>query len=263
MSFRGKVYVPKSTDLQRKIVELHHDSYITRHPGNFKTMELVSCNYWWPGMIKFIKEYIKGCDTCNWTKTFLAQPAVKLMLNPIPSEPWVDISIDMIVKLPESQGFDSILVVCDRYTKQSHFVPCNEELSALGLATLYRDNIWKHHGLPTTVISDRGPQFASNLMRELNKMLGIKTSLSTAYHPQPDGQTERTNQEIEQYLRLFINNRQDNWADWISIAEFSFNNKFHTATQMTPFYANSGRHPRMGFKPLHTSKVEAASDFVD
>jgi hypothetical protein len=168
----------------------------------------------------------------------------------------------MVVKLPPSNGSDSILVVVDRFSKQAHFIPTTEELSSIGQAKLYLENVWKLHGLPQSIISDRGPTFASSIMKELNEALGIKTKLSTAYHPQTDGQTERVNQEIEQYLRMFINHRQDNWQEWLPLAEFAYNNKVHASTQQTPFYLNAGQHPRMGFEPIRKSKVEAAEDFA-
>jgi len=126
------------------------------------------------------------------------------MPNLIPGKAWTHISADFIMKLPLAQGYDAILVVVDRLTKMAHFVPTTERTSTEGLARLFRDNIWKLHGLPDSIISDRGPQFAAGIMRELNHMLGIKTKLSTAFHPQTDGQTERMNQELEQYLRMFI-----------------------------------------------------------
>ena len=121
-----------------------------------------------------------------------------------PTEPWKNIAADFITGLPEAQGFDTILVVVDRSKKQMHVIPTTSETSALGLAKLYRDNVWKLHGLPDSLISDRGPQFAAELMKELNRILGIQTKLSTAFHPQTDGQTERVNQELEQYLWLFV-----------------------------------------------------------
>jgi len=159
-------------------------------------------------------------------KTFPEMPAGKLMPNPIPNAPWTDISVDFITGLPEAQGYDAILVVCDRFTKQVHIIPTTKETNSLGLARLYRDHVWKLHGLPNTVISDRGPQFASGFMKELNKILGIDTKLSTAYHLQTDGQTERMNQELEQYLRMFVDYRQTNCPEWLAIAEFSYIIKF-------------------------------------
>ena len=174
-------------------------------------------------------------------------PAGKLRPNEVPERLWQYITVDFITKLPMSKGHDSILVVCDRFSKMSHFVVTTEKTMVEGLARLFRDNVWKLHGLLESVISDRGPQFAVGMMRELNKMLGIETKLSMAYHPETDGQTERTNQELEQYLRMYVNHRQNNWAEWLATAEFAFNNKVHTATKISPFQVNYGRKPRMGF----------------
>ncbi|KAG9217972.1 hypothetical protein CCMSSC00406_0009792 [Pleurotus cornucopiae] len=181
--YHGKVYVPKDVDIRREIVKLHHDSTVAGHPGRWKTIELVSRNYWWPGMNRFIAEYVKGCDQCQRSKAYSRQPQGKLQPNPIPSEPWTDISADFIVKLPKSAGYDAILVVIDRFTKMVRLVPTTKELSALGLAKLYQDNVWKIHGLPNTIISDQGPQFTLQVMRELNNLLGIQTRLSTGALP--------------------------------------------------------------------------------
>ena len=141
----------------------------------------------------------------------------------------------------------------------SHFVVIIERITAEGLARMFRDNIWKLHGLPESVISDRGPQFVAGLTRELNKMLGIETKLSTAYHPETDGQMERTNQKLEQYLRMYVNHRQNNWAKWLAMAEFAFNNK---ATKISLFQVNYGREPRIGFDIRKKEKNEKAEEFV-
>ena len=126
------------------------------------------------------------------------------MLNSIPEKAWTHISADFITKLPLVQGYDSILVVVDRFTKIVHFIPTTERISAEGLAQLFRDNIQKLHRLPDSIISDREPQFAAGIMKKLNQMLGIDTKLSIVFHLQTDGQTERMNQELEQYLQMFI-----------------------------------------------------------
>jgi len=144
----------------------------------------------------------------------------------------------------------------------SHFVATTEKMMAEGLARLFRDNVWKLHGLPESVISDRRPQFVAGLTRELNKMLRIETKLSTAYHPETDGQMERTNQELEQYLRMYINHRQNNWAKWLAMVEFAFNNKVHTATKTSPFQVNYGRELRMGFDIRKKGKNEKVEEFV-
>ena len=161
------------------------------------------------------------------------------------------------MKLPVSKGYDSILVVYDRFLKISHFV-----VMAGGLVRFFRDNVWKLHGLPESMISDRGLQFAVGLTKELNKMLGIETKLSTAYHPKTDGQTERTNQKLEQYLRMYDNHRQNNWSEWLIMAEFAFNNKVYTATKMSQFQVNYGRELRMGFDIRKKRKNEKTEEFA-
>ena len=143
--------------------------------------------------MKGVKRYVEGCDQCQRMKNKAEIPAGKLRPNQVPERPWQHISVDFITKLPVSKGYDSILVVCDRFSKMSHFVATTEKTTVEGLARLFRDNVWKLHGLPESVISDRGPQFAAGMTRELNKILGIETKLSMAYHPETDRQTERTN----------------------------------------------------------------------
>jgi len=135
------------------------------------------------------------------------------MPNSIPEKPWTYILADFITKLPLAQGYDTILVVVDWLTKIVHFIPTTEKMTAEGLAKLFRDNIWKLHGLSKSIISDRGPQFMAGLMRELNQMLGIKSKMLMAFHPQTDGQMERVNQKLEQYLRMFIDHQQEQWPD--------------------------------------------------
>ena len=140
-------------------------------------------------------------------KNRVEMPVGKLRFNKILEKPWQYILVDFITKLPVSKGHNSILVVYDRFLKMSHFVVTTEKTTVEELARLFRDNVWKLHGLLESVISDRGPQFAAGLTKELNKMLGIKTKLSTVYHLQTDGQTKRMNQELEQYLRMYVNHR--------------------------------------------------------
>jgi len=189
-------------------------------------------------------------------------PAGKLRPNQVPEKLWQHISVDFIMKLPMSKGHDAILVVCDRFLKMSHFVVMTKTMTAEGLARLFRNNMWKLHGLLESIISDRGPQFAAGLMRELNKMLGIETKLLMAYYLQTDGQTERTNQELEQYLRMYVNHRQNNWSGWLAIAEFAFNNKVHTMTKMSLFQVNYGRVLRMGFDIRKKRKNGKAEEFA-
>jgi len=145
----------------------------------------------------------------------------------------------------------------------TYFVATTEGISAEGLARLFRDNVWKLHRLPESVVSDRGPQFAAELTKELNRMLGIETRLSTAFHPQTNKQTEQMNQELEQYLRFFVDHRQKDWPEWLASAEFVVNNKVHTTTKVLPFMANYGRELRMGGDIRKRGKVEKATEFVE
>ncbi|KAJ2966536.1 hypothetical protein NUW54_g13776 [Trametes sanguinea] len=155
----------------------------------------------------------------------------------------------MVGALPESEGHDAILNVVDLRSKQLIAIPCNVELSAEGWAQLFFQHVYRRKGLPRKVISDRGPQFVSRFLKALYELLGIKGNPSTPYHPQTDGQTERVNQEIEQYLRIFINHRQNDWVRWLPIAEFCYNDRVHASTGYSPFYLNSGRHPWKGRPP--------------
>jgi hypothetical protein len=141
--------------------------------------------------------------------------------------------------------------------------PTYTSITSEGIAWLFRDRVWKDFGLPESIISDRGTVFVSKFMKALNHLLGVKSNVSTTYHPQTDGQTEHLNQEIEQYLRVFVNYQQDDWSEWLSLAEFSYNDKVNSSTCQTPFYLNWGRHPQKGVEPRRESKVEAADAFVE
>jgi len=209
-----------------------------------------------------VKQYVEGCNSCQRNKNHTEQPAGKLMPNSIPEKPWMHISADFITKLPIAQGYNSILVVVDQLTKMVHFIPTIEKTLAEGLARLFRDNVWKLHGLPESIISDRRPQFAAGIMWELNRMLGIESKLLTAFYPQTDGQTERVNQELEQYLRMFIDHRQEQWPDWLGTAEFAYNNKVHSSTKISPFKANYRQDSRMGFEMRRKGKYKGAEKFV-
>jgi len=182
----GRVYVLKDKKLRVEIIQLHHNMLIVGHRGQWKMVELVTRNYWWPRITKEVKQYVEGCDQCQRTKNRVEMLAGKLRLNEIPERLWQHISVDFITKLLMSKGHNLILVVCDRFSKMSHFVAITEKTTAEGLTKLFRDNVWKLHGLLESVISDKGLQFAAGLTKELNKMLGIETKLSMAYYPQTD-----------------------------------------------------------------------------
>ena len=181
-------------------------------------VELVMRNYWWPGVTRDVGRYVEGCDLCQRMKNRTEELVGKLKLSEIPEKPWSHLMVDFIMKLLVVAGKDAILVMCNQLSKMTYFVAMTKRTLAEGLARLFRDNMWKLHGLPKSVMSDRGLQFVAELTKELNRMLEIETRLSTAFHPQTDGQTERMNQELEQYLRFFVEYRQKDWPEWLASA---------------------------------------------
>jgi transposase InsO family protein len=156
------------------------------------------------------------------------------------------------------------MVVVDSVSKRSHFIPTHTTVTALGSARLHLQNVWKLHGLPRSALSDQGPQFVAEFMRELYRLLGITISASTAYHPQSDGQTKHVNQELEQYIRVFVNECQSDWHTLLLLGKFAYNNHVHSSTQHSPFFVDTGRNPQMGFEPdQRPSKLEAVNEFID
>jgi len=215
-------------------------------------------------MSRYVGMYVFHCDLCLHTKIQRRLLSGELQPLPIPEERWDAISVDFISELLESGGYDSIMVAVDSAGKCSHFVETVTTVTAARAANIYLRNIWKLHGLPRKVVSDRGPQFIAAFMKELYRLLGIEAAMSTAYHPQTDGQTERVNHELEQYLWLFIGERQDNWYTLLPLAEFSYNNHVHSSTQQMPFLLDTGQHPRMGFEPHQPpSHVEGVNKFTN
>ena len=200
-------------------------------------------------MSRYIGQYVSTCDMCLRTKVQHRMPSGELVPLPIPPERWHTISVDFIVELPDSEGYDAVMVVVDSSGKRGHFIETTTTVTAAGAAELFLRHVWKLHGLPWKVISDRGTQFIAEFTKELYRLLGIQGTPSTSYYLQTDGQTERVNQELEQYIRVFVSERQDNWRGLLPLAEFAYNNHIHSATQHTPFLLDTRRHPRMGFKP--------------
>ena len=258
---KGKVYVPANEEVKRKILELYHDTTLAGHPGQAKTFELLSRAYYWPSAKAWVNKYVDSCDSCQRNKTHQHRPIGFLKSLEVPEGPWQAISYDFITDLPPSNGFDSIMVVLCRLTKEAHFIPTNKTVDAIGTAKLLINNVWKAHGLPIKSVSDRGTQFNSETFKEVNKQLGIQQSMSTAFHPQSDGQTERVNPTLEHFLRAFTHYRQDNWADLLPHAEFSYNNSLHSSTGKTPFFATRGYHPTFTTKPV-TSSNPGADDLI-
>jgi hypothetical protein len=231
----GRIYVPPGQALCLDILKLHHDTPIAGHPGREKTLELVQRSYTCPGISTFVKKYTNRCERCVRMKPSNLAPPRKLRPLELPDIPWTEVTADFTTDLPPSKGFDSLLVVVDRFSKEVEFIPWNKTTTSLDTAQLYLHNVWKNHGLPSSIVSDQGSQFASQVMRDLCKQLGIQPKLSTVFHPQTDGQTERMNRDLQQYLRIFTAEKQNEWVDWLPIAQFSYNTKKQASTQKSPF----------------------------
>ncbi|SJL12749.1 uncharacterized protein ARMOST_16180 [Armillaria ostoyae] len=225
-----RIYVPRDSATRGEVISCCHDHITAGHLGIEKTKELVLRDYWWPKLKRDVEAYIQGSP---------------LHPNEVPSEPWTHISVDMITGLIPCKKLDAILVIVDHFSKAIILIACKTTLSSEGWAKILRDEVYAKYGMPVTVISDRGPRFVSKFLQDLYKMLDIKGNTSTAFHPQTDGQTECANQEIEKYLRIFINFRQTNWPEWLPLAAFQHNNRTHSATGKSPFFVNFGRNPRV------------------
>jgi hypothetical protein len=168
----------------------------------------------------FIQDYVKGCTTCQTTMATMTKPKPPLFsisTNP-DTLPFENVAIDLIVKLPQSQGYDSILTITDQgCSKVAIMIPCHKATDAEGMAQLYRQHVFPHYRIPRSIISNQDPCFALTFTKELCQCIGVRQNISTAYHPQTNGQSERTNQWLEQYLRIFVNHQQDDWVKWLPI----------------------------------------------
>jgi hypothetical protein len=256
--YRDKIYVPESEDLRVRILRQHHDNPSAGHPGRAKTFELLSRSYYWKGMNTDVRRYVENCRTCGRTKPRHDRHQGLLQPLPIPERPWQDISVDFITHLPPSNGFDAILVVVDRLTKMRHYVPCYMTDSAEEVARLFTREIYRLHGAPKSVISDRDVRFVNSFWEHLSDRLQLDTRLTVAHRPQGDGQTERMNAVLEQHLRAYVSYLQDDWVDWLPLAEFSANSLRSETTGITPFFANYGFHPRLGIEPHEVPDTPAA-----
>jgi len=196
----GRVYVLNNRKIKEEILKENHNLADMGHPGQHRMLELIKRTYWWPGLKEDIKKYIQGCFKCQQNKVQYQRKAGELHPLEILEGPWQEISIDIIGPLPKSNGMDAIVVIVDQFTKMIRLKATTMNISSKGIANIYRNEIWKLHGIPRKILSDRGPQFASKFIEKLTKAVRMKRQLSTAYHLQTDSQTERINQEIGMFL---------------------------------------------------------------
>ena len=247
LNYNGKLYVPEEASVRAELLKRHHDDPLAGHFGVEKTTELIGRKYFWQNMKGDIKEYVNTCDICQRVKVKRHRPYGELGALPIPKGPWKEITMDFITDLPPSKRkgyvYDAILVVVDRYTKMACYIPTTKKINAVELEELLMREIFLKFGAPEGIVTDRGSVFTSAFWSEVCYQMQVKRRLSTAFHPQTDGQTERQNQTLEHYLRVYCSEKQDDWAELLSIAEFVYRQCVHSTIGCSPFMAMYGYDP--------------------
>jgi hypothetical protein len=271
---QGLLYKDNGTKLcvpqgKLRLVILHdaHDSISAGHLGIDKTVEHMQRRFYWPRMRQDVQEYVRSCGSCQRNKKSTQKPIGKLCPTEVPERRWEHVTMDFVSALPRTrEGFDAIFVVVDKLTKQVVFVPTATDATAADTARLYLKNVYRHHGLPRKIISDRDTRFTSKFWKELHRLLQVKLAMSSAFHPQTDGQTERMNRSMEEMLRHYVSYDQKNWADLLPLLEFTYNNSVHKVTRQTPFMLNTGQHPLeisdLLLPPNRGTKVANVTTFV-
>jgi len=247
MKNNTQVFVPDSRTIKHKLMK-------EAHSGHFhiqKTLELLSRNWYWPAMATDVKQHIEKCKRCQINKTSTTRPYGLLQPHSIPDQPWQVISMDFITHLPEFEHngltYDSILTVTCKLTKMVHLIPLNTTASASEVAKLFFQNVVRIHGLPLLIISDRDVKFTSNFWKSLFKSFNTQLMFSSSYHPQTDGQSERTNRTVEQLIRTTVGLNETEWLESLPLIEFTINNAVNSSTGFSPFYLNYNFHP---FTPM-------------
>ncbi|GMK57154.1 hypothetical protein CspeluHIS016_0309940 [Cutaneotrichosporon spelunceum] len=253
-------------ELRETILHDHHDSVVSGHHGTDKTYLSIARYYFWPKMRRMVEAYVRSCDSCQKSKPLNVAPTGILQPMPIPPARWDTITMDFAVKLPMSNGFDSILVIVDKLTKRTHLSATNETATAVDIAKILIRDVVRLHGLPAHIVSDRDARFTSDLWRAVTKTLGIKLLMSTSFHPQTDGQSERQIRTLKEALRHFVNTRQNNWSELLPLLEIAFNNSVQASTGRTPFELDLGFHPRLlhyGFASSTAVTTADAAAFLE
>ena len=242
--YKNRLFILSNEDLLTEIAKGCHDSKVAGHFGQEKTIELVTRNFYWGKLADWINDYVRSCDECQHNKSLRHTKYGLLQPLEDPYAAWTSISVDFITQLPEFQGKTQIMVVVDRFTKMAHFIGLETNATARDVADTFLKEVWILHGLPSEIISDMDAKFSGEFWESLCKSLVIKRKMSTAYHPQTDGQTERTNQVLEGYLHNFVNYDQNDWYQLLPLAEYAYNNSKATAHKLTPFSPTTAFIPR-------------------
>lgn len=248
-----RLYVPDNPELRTEIIRNIHDTPPGGHAGRSSTYDRLSRHYYWPRITDSVARYVKSCHVCKRSKTYREGKQGLLKPLPIPDRYWQDISIDFITPLPTclryGRSYQNIMVVVDRLSKKKKFIPL-DSLEVEAVVQAFIEWIWREEGYPFSIISDRGTQFTAHFWRRLCERVGTKPLLSTAFHPETDGQTENANAALKQFLRAYVNYNQDDWVDWLPLAEFEANSDKSTSTGVAPFLLTKGYIPRSGLEPF-------------
>ncbi|CAN6347636.1 unnamed protein product [Urochloa humidicola] len=245
LRYKGKLVIGANADLRKQLITTFHSSVFGGHSGERATYKRLQLIFHWPCMLQQVKEFVQQCPVCQKNKSENIPYPGLLAPLPVPEMAWTHVSMDFIEGLPKSQGKDVILVVVDRFTKYAHFIALSHPYSAQHVVNAYMENVFKLHGLPKVMVTDRDPIFTSTVWQSMFKSLQVELHLSSAYHPQTDGQTERVNQCLENYLRCMCFASPKRWFHWLSLAEWWYNTSYHTSLNMTPFQALYGYTPPM------------------
>ncbi|KAJ9520579.1 hypothetical protein QJQ45_007435 [Haematococcus lacustris] len=239
-----RLYVPASP-LRSQLLHEAHDAVTSAHLGRAKTLERLQRHFYWPQMEQTVREYVRTCDQCQRNKATNQVPPGLLQPLPIPNRNWQHVSMDFIGPLPPtSHGYDMVVTVVDKLSKMLHLIPTTATATAPDIAKLFFDHVFKHHGLPEAIVSDRDPKFTSDFWTSLFHLTGTRLLMSSAYHPQTDGQSERANRTVEDMLRPYLNHHKTDWDQHLAAVEFAYNSSTHVGTGFSPFYLNYGHHPR-------------------
>jgi transposase InsO family protein len=245
----GKVWIPEDQALRQNILLKNHDDPMGGHYGVDRTVDVLKRKYYWPGLRANVHKYIRHCAACQLNKIRRHKPWGELVPLPVASTAWRHFSLDFVTDLPLSkdpQGneYDSILVLVDRFTKYVRYLPVSKAITAQGIADLLLKQCFLKQGPPDTLLSDRGSVFTSQFWSDICYHLKVNHRLSTAFHPQTDGQTERMNQELETFLRIYMDYQQDNWVGLLPFAEYAYNSKSHSGHGHSPIKMAFGVDPK-------------------
>jgi hypothetical protein len=253
--YHDRLAIPDVASLRLRILKECHDVPYAGHLGVDKTFAATVRRFWWPRQYRQVKRYVTSCPSCQRCKPGNQRPAGLLQPLTVPSEPWAEIAMDFVMDLPESGGYDAIWTVTDRLTKAVHYIPIRKTMKAPELAELFVKEVHRLHGIPNGIVSDRDPRFTNPFWRELMKELGTSLHLTTAFHPEADGQSERTNRTMQTMLRAFVSAHQKDWARYLPLVEFAYNDSVHPGTGATPFYLLYGYHPASPLDRLTRGKA--------